>query len=186
MKLFLCVLGANPNGRLTEQHDVFFGIANHVLELEADMKAFWPEGASSMHIDSYRAIERVENYSIQVVPKNNETKSEQLFFVNLGGYVPQDLEEYHYKLLCVGTSKAEAIHKAKQTVFYRDYNAVSPSHIDDHLGVDIDELFSVEEVLPAKFKDQYSLSITPIQKGDNHKYPEDELCIGYLKFPKKS
>lgn len=185
MKLFLCVLGANPTGRLTEQHDIFFGIANHVLDLEDDMRAFWPEAGNSLHIDSYRAVERVENFSIAVIEKQHETKSEQLFFVNLGGYVPQDLEEYHYKLLCVASSKAEAVHKAKQTAFYRDYNQVSPSHIDDHLGVDIDELFTVEEVLPQKFKDHYSLAITPIGKGETANFPEDELCVGYLKFPKK-
>lgn len=185
MKLFICVLGANPNGRLTEQHDVFFGIASNVLDLEADMRNFWKEAGDTLHIDSYRAIERVEDYAIKVVPKNNETKKEQLFFVNLGGYVPQDLEEYHYKLLCVASSKAEAIHKAKQTAFYKDYNQVSPSHIDDHLGVDIDELFTVEEVLSPKFKDQYSLEITPIDVNNRKNFPEDELHIGYLKFPKK-
>lgn len=186
MKLFYAILGATPKGRLTEQHDVFFGIGNQVLDLIPEMHAFWPEAGKSLHIDSYREVTRVGNFHIQVLEKNHEitSKEYQLFFVNLGGYLPNDMEEYHYKMLCVAKTKVEAVKMAKKTIFYRDYNEPSASHIDDHLGVDIDELFKVEDALAPTFKEKFSIQIQPIAKENNHLYPEDNMVVGYLKFPK--
>jgi hypothetical protein len=114
----------------------------------------------------------------------NIKKDHQLFFVNLGGYLPNDMEEYHYKILCVAKSKGEAVKMVKKTAFYQDYNQPSASHIDDHLGVDIDELFKVEDALPKHYKEKYTLQITAIAKENNHQHPEDDLVVGYLKFPK--
>jgi hypothetical protein len=186
MKLFFAILGATPKGRLTEQHDVFFGIANQVLDLVPEMHAFWPEAGKSLHIDSYRQVTKVGNYHVQVVEKNavHFKNVQQLFFVNLGGYLPNDMEEYHYKILCVAKTKGEAVKLVKKTAFYQDYNQPSASHIDDHLGVDIDELFKVEDALPKSFKEKYTLRITAISKENNHQHPEDALVVGYLKFPK--
>ena len=40
----------------------------------------------------------------------------KLFFLNLGGYKEGDFEEYHYKVVTVAKSKAEAIKKAKKNL----------------------------------------------------------------------
>ena len=50
------------------------------------------------------------------IVSNNGLK---LFFVNLGGYQQGSFEEFHYKLLIVATSQAEAISQAKPSKFYR-------------------------------------------------------------------
>lgn len=50
------------------------------------------------------------------IVSNNGLK---LFFVNLGGYQQGSFEEFHYKLLIVATSQAEAISQAKRSKFYR-------------------------------------------------------------------
>ncbi|MGO1868344.1 MAG: DUF1543 domain-containing protein, partial [Sphingobacterium sp.] len=101
--LYMVVLGGKPDGRHTEQHDVFFGIASALKELVPDFNAFWPEMVDRMHIDSWRRVRRVGQYEIQVIPKEQlqENGSLRLFFVNLGGYKPNDMEEYHYKQLVV-------------------------------------------------------------------------------------
>ncbi|WP_228138827.1 DUF1543 domain-containing protein [Psychrobacter sp. P2G3] len=89
LTLFMVQLGGRPKGRLIEQHDIFFGVANQVSELVADINSHWPEVKNKWHIDSYRAISKVDNYSIKLVESNNQVESAnglKLFFINLGGY----------------------------------------------------------------------------------------------------
>ncbi|MEZ4787007.1 MAG: DUF1543 domain-containing protein [Flavobacterium haoranii] len=42
-KLHMIMLGCTPKGRITEQHDIFFGIAPSLFELKTDLYDFWPE-----------------------------------------------------------------------------------------------------------------------------------------------
>ena len=121
MKLFMVLLGCKPEGRNTEQHDIFFGIAESLAELVPQLKAFWP-GKHTIHIDAWREINQVGNNSVRVTAKNapeSGSGNTRLFFINLGGYKPGDFEEYHYKLLMVADSKAAAIREAKNTIFYK-------------------------------------------------------------------
>ncbi|MFZ4769249.1 MAG: DUF1543 domain-containing protein, partial [Ferruginibacter sp.] len=147
-KLFLVILGCKPNGRNTEQHDVFFGIGNTLSDLLPEMEKFWPK--TKLHIDSWREINTVDGYVIKVVNKedkksNNDNK---LFFLNLGGYKPGDMEEHHYKLIAVAKEKADAINLAKQTAFYKHTGFKgATSHIDDKYGVDIDDIYEIEDIL---------------------------------------
>jgi hypothetical protein len=59
------------------------------------MKAFWPEAKGKIHIDAWREVTIVDNFSIEIVAK----KRFQIicFFINLGGYKENEFEEYHYK-----------------------------------------------------------------------------------------
>jgi len=179
MKLFLLILGCKPDGRNTEQHDTFFGIGNSLSDLLPQIENFWPDGGK-IHIDSWRAVTVVDDYSIKVIDKADAPASSpyKLFFLNLGGYKPGDLEEYHYKLLSVATDKAAAIAAAKQTAFYlhTGFNGAT-SHIDDKYGVDVDDVYEIKDVLPKQFKDKYVIDIQPAVS-----FTEDELHIGYLKL----
>jgi Domain of Unknown Function (DUF1543) len=176
-KLFFLIVGCKPNGRNTEQHDAFFGIGNNLKELIPQIEHFWPDGGK-IHIDSWRTITVVDGYAIKIIPKEEALANavQKLFFLNLGGYKPNDLEEYHYKVFAVALNKSEAIQQAKQTVFFL-HNTFS-AHIDDKYGVDVDDVYEIEEVLPASIKCKYAIviekSITAL--------PKDELHIGYLKL----
>ncbi len=175
MKLFLIILGCKPEGRNTEQHDTFFGIGNTLAELLPQIKQFWP--GTKIHIDSWREVTVVDDFSIRVTPKTKENSENKLFFLNLGGYKPNDLEEYHYKLLSVADTKTNAIQAAKQTAFYLHTGFKgATSHIDDKYGVDVDDVYEIADVLPPHIKDQYSLLI---QKKTGI-LSEDELHIGYV------
>lgn len=179
----MVLLGCRPKGRLTEQHDVFFGIAPNLKELVPAMKASWAEAKGEIHIDCWRAVTQVGGYSINVVPKKiPDEKNLHLFFINLGGYKPNEFEEYHYKVLAVGKDSAEAIQKSKQTTFYKHYNFDAPggvSHVDDKFGLDTDDLFKVSDALHGSFKENYSLEITPSENAS-----EDKLHIGYVQIKK--
>ena len=178
MKLFLLILGCRPKGRNTEQHDTFFGIGNSLKDLLSQIKQFWP-GAGLVHIDSWREITSVNGYSVKVIPRpqQEELNENKLFFLNLGGYKPQDLEEYHYKLLAVANTKTAAIQAAKKTAFYLHTGFKgATSHIDDKYGVDVDDVYEIADVLAPALKSKYTLVI----EKDADRLPEDEFHIGYV------
>lgn len=177
-KLFMVVIGCTPPGRLTEQHDTFFGIAKSLKDLVPDMIAFWPEAKGFIHIDSWREVTQVDGFSIEIVKKQKIPTSEKLFFMNLGGYKPGELEEFHYKLLAVSKTLSGATKRSMETAFYKHYGFKdATSHIDDKYGIDIDDTHKVEDILAPHFKEQFQLKIT---QSENHQ--EDELHIGYLKI----
>jgi len=179
--LFMVMLGATPPGRLTEQHDIFFGIGESLKELVPDMKNFWPEAKGKIHIDAWRKVTCVEDYSIEVISREkNVHQSEKLFFLNLGGYKENEFEEYHYKVLTVAQNKAEAIKKAKATSFYKHCGFKgATSHIDDKYGVDVDDIHEIEDILSPQFKEKFQLKIS---KSESNR--EDNLEIGYVKIDK--
>lgn len=181
----MVLLGCRPEGRLTEQHDIFFGIAHSLKDLVPHMKASWPEAKGQIHIDSWREVTRVDNYKIKILPREKEQIAEPsvyLFFINLGGYKPGDFEEYHYKLITVAKDSATAIRQSKQTAFYRHTGLEEKggaAHIDDKYGIDTDDIFRIDDVLPRTFKEKYRLALIPGQEG-----PEDPLHIGYIQLKK--
>jgi hypothetical protein len=101
-----------------------------------------------------------------------------LFFINLGGYKENEFDEFHYKMLVASEDKAEAVKRAKSTAFYKHTQFDgAKSHIDDKYGVDVDDLYQIEEVLDEALKNQFSIELTPAQDG-----AEDQLHLGYFKL----
>ena len=181
-KLYCILLGSKAPQRNVEQHDYFFGIAYHLKELVPDIKAFWQEAGDSIHIDAWREVIKVEEYKIEVTLKaeNSASSEEKLFFINLGGYQANKMEEQHYTVLTVQTDRALAINESKKTVFFRT-NTIKggTSHIDDKYGIDVDDVYCIEDILLPAYKEKYQLVITK-QGG----MPEDELHLGYLPIRK--
>lgn len=183
MQLYLLVVGCKPDGRHTEQHDIFFGVGHSLADLVPQLRSFWPEAHDSLHLDSWRKVTCVDQYSVHIVPRSSqeftaEPSAVKLFFINLGGYKPDDLEEYHYKMVMACTSKAEAVQRAKQSAFYL-HTRFGPavSHIDDKYGIDVDDLFEIEDILPQSIKDRYAIALRPSPVS-----VADELHIGYQKL----
>ena len=148
--LFMIMLGCTPKGRLTEQHDIYFGIGNSLEELIPNMKQFWPEAKGKIHIDAWQKVTFVDGFSIEVLERKETIEhSEKLFFINLGGYKENEFEEYHYKVLTVAKSKAEATKKSKKTTFFKHYDlkGTAASHIDDKYGIDVDDIYRIEDIL---------------------------------------
>ena len=182
MKLYMIMLGCRPEGRFTEQHDIFFGIANSLKDLIPEFKKFW-KNAGSIHIDAWREVTNVDNHLIEISPKETiENNKDNLFFINLGGYKENEFEEYHYKIVTVAETLAEAQKKSKQTSFFKHcgFGTNAVSHIDDKFGIDVDDSFNVKEMLMPIFKDNFDIKITKSTQN----LPEDEMHIGYVKLDK--
>ncbi|MBG6235117.1 hypothetical protein IWX76_001685 [Pedobacter sp. CAN_A7] len=178
LKLYMIMLGCKPAGRHTEQHDIFFAIASSLKETIPYAKAFWPEAQDNMHLDAWREVTHVDGYEVIVVPKVIEPEENKLFFINLGGYRAGEFDEPHYKLLVVAPDLASATKQAKQTAFFKHTGFTGANaHIDDKYGVDVDDVYQVEDILPAVFRKHYSLSVKHVSE-----LPADELHLGYFKL----
>jgi hypothetical protein len=179
-KLFMLLLGCTPPGRYTEQHDVFFTVGSSLKEIKEEIIAFWPEANGKIHIDAWRQITEVNGYQVKVVSKEEQATTDKLFFLNLGGYKEGEFDELHYKMLAIADEKAIAIKQAKETAFYKHTGFEgATSHIDDKYGVDVDEVFEIEDILPASIKQHYTLHISPATD-----LPKDEMHLGYLVLSK--
>ena len=182
MKLFMVLIGCKPKGRHTEQHDIFFGIANAIKDLIPEMTAFWPEAKGKMHVDGWREVTQVNGQAISIIKKNETHYSgtQKLFFINLGGYKQNEFEEFHYKLIIAAPDKGIAIQDAKQTAFYRHtgFDGAN-SHIDDKYGVDVDDVYEIDDILSPETKNKYRIVL-----NDATDIKTDALHLGYFKLDK--
>lgn len=179
----MVLIGCKPKGRHTEQHDIFFGIAPTMSELLPQIVAFWPEAEGDLHIDGWREVNYVDDYEVSVIKRDHSdrqssTAAPQLFFINLGGYKENEFDEFHYKMLVASQDKAEAVKRAKSTAFYKHTQFDgAKSHIDDKYGVDVDDLYQIEEILDESLKKQFRIKLTPAALKS-----EDQLHLGYFKL----
>lgn len=181
MKLFYIILGATPKGRHIEQHDVFFGIAENLGDLVPDIKDFWKEAEGKIHIDCYQEVRFADGYEVKIVEKTEEISENQLYFINLGGYKKGYFEEFHEQHLMVGKSMGDIIKRAKATEFYKTMGFEGAvSHVDDKHGVDIDDIFNVNDILPPRMKEKYSVRL---ERSDAPNQ-ENPMGLGYLKIDK--
>ena len=182
LSLYMVLIGCTPTGRHTEQHDVFFGIAENIKALVPEIIQFWPEAEGKMHIDGWRKITYVDGHAVNVVERasqpniNDDTITPKLFFLNLGGYKQNEFEEYHYKMLAVAPHKGVAVQQCKQSAFYKHTGFKgAESHIDDKYGVDVDDVYAIEDILPLVVKEKYALQLIAVKEG-----VEDVLNLGYF------
>lgn len=178
--LFMLLLGCKPKGRHTEQHDIFFTVSDSLKNCIPDIINFWHD-AGTIHIDAWREVTEAEDYTIEVIPATSKHKDKlKLFFLNLGGYKPGEFEEYHYKMIIPAENKTIAIKKAKESAFYMHtgFKGAS-SHIDDKYGIDVDDLYNIEDILPESIKKNYRLRIS--EKKTTSK---DKWHIGYTNLTK--
>jgi len=176
----MILTGCRPQGRFTEQHDIFFGIGEHLTNLIPAIKASWANG--TVHIDAWRQVTHANGYSVNIVPRSEapRTGGLRLFFINLGGYKPGEFDEFHYKMVIAAEDKGKAIQLAKASAFYKHFNFPgAASHIDDKYGIDVDDIHDIEDILPAETRSQYAIVVSPA--GDA---ADDAMHLGYLNLAK--
>lgn len=183
VSLFFILLGCRPDGRKTEQHDVFAGIGTDLQSLKPAVIASWPEAKGKLHLDAWRKVCFVDGYRVRVMPMTSATTASQeqkaLWFVNLGGYASGVFEEFHQKLLLVAENKAYAIRKAKSHPFFAQYNlpAGGAAHIDDKWLFDVDDVATVESLLPEEMSRTWRITLEIDDTGMS-----DNINVGYFKL----
>ncbi|MNT80995.1 hypothetical protein D3C72_2205350 [compost metagenome] len=90
------------------------------------------------------------------------------------------LYEQHYIVLSVHDERAQAIQEAKKTLFFKT-NSIkgANSHIDEKYGIDVDDIYKIEDILSMEARKKYQIEIT-----ESTGLPEDEIHLGYFKLDK--
>tara|TARA_A100001388_G_scaffold270145_1_gene247324 strand:- start:192 stop:776 length:585 start_codon:yes stop_codon:yes gene_type:complete len=122
--LFLVVLGGRAKMANIELHDVRWVLGSRIEDTFDVLRRDWFGSPEGLHIDSYKKINYVDGYKINL--KNLENKKinknkflsennikKNLYFVNIGGYDPTSMQEKHEFGLVVASSNLEAKNKAK-------------------------------------------------------------------------
>ena len=122
--LFLVVLGGRAKKANVELHDVRWVVGSKIEDTFDALRNDWFGNFEGLHIDSYKKIKHVDGYKINL--KNIESKKlknkkvingdaskNNLWFVNIGGYDPNSMQEKHEFGLVVASSKLEAKNLAK-------------------------------------------------------------------------
>ena len=122
--LFLVVVGGRSPKANIELHDVRWVIGSKIEDTFDQLRNDWFGADNGLHIDSYKKIDSIDGYKINLRNKeNNEPKNKifkkdkihnkKLWFVNIGGYDPSSMQEKHEFGLIVASSPSEAKTKAK-------------------------------------------------------------------------
>ena len=122
--LFLVVLGGKASKANIELHDVRWVVGSRIEDTFEVLRKDWFGSLEGLHIDSYKKIKHVDGYKINVKNMQNEklknkkffngnASKNNLWFVNIGGYDPNSMQEQHEFGLVVASSKLEAKNIAK-------------------------------------------------------------------------
>ena len=122
--LFLVVVGGRSPKANIELHDVRWVIGSKIEDTFDQLRNDWFGADNGLHIDSYKKIDSIDGYKINLrnkenrEPKNKILKKEKiskkkLWFVNIGGYDPTSMQEKHEFGLIVASCPSEAKNKAK-------------------------------------------------------------------------
>jgi len=136
--LFLVVLGGRANKANVELHDVRWVIGSKIEDTFDVLRRDWFGTIEGLHIDSYKKINYVDGYKINLKNIENEKlknnkilnrniPKKNLWFVNIGGYDPSSMQEKHEFGLVVAKSSLEAKNIAKS----KWLNGLKKKHKDD-------------------------------------------------------
>ena len=150
--LFLVVLGGRTATSHIELHDVRWVVGTSIEETIPTLRQQWFGLQSGLHIDSYKAIQSVDGYAIELIKRREDCTeqqlrgstaiTDQLWFINLGGYDRDSLQELHRFGLVVAPSKQAAKAQARR----RWLGSALQVHKDDLHS--LDRLDTVDDCLP--------------------------------------
>lgn len=147
--LFLVVLGGRIAGALIELHDVRFVAGASIDDTLPQLRRQWFGARKGLHLDSWMAVRFVDGYRVELRPEPF-AGPERLWFVNMGGYDPQQLAEQHGFGVFVATSPQAAKAAARRRLL--------PQELERHK----DDLHGVEDALAGGVDDclEVQLSFT--------------------------
>ena len=136
--LFVVMLGGkHPRARI-EVHDVAFVVADTLEAAYPQMRQAWFGSQAGLHIDSWMAVDGVQDWKVEMSPLAPRAGSPRLYFINLGGYDNQVFGEAHHYLLVVARNMNEAKSKGRKHVLahWRQPHTDAVMDIDDCLPID--------------------------------------------------
>jgi hypothetical protein len=163
--LYLVVLGGRATNSHIELHDVRWVVGTSIEDTIPSLRQQWFGLLSGLHIDSYKAIQHVDGYAIELIKgrgvcreqqqKAPTAMNDQLWFINLGGYDRDSLQELHQFGLIVAPSKQAAKARARRRWLSR---AVQVHKDDLH---SIESIDGVDDCLPILNVEEWQIHLRP-------------------------
>ena len=171
-----------------ELHDVRWVLGSRIEDTFDVLRRDWFGSLEGLHIDSYKKINYVDGYKINL--KNLENKKinkskflsennikKNLYFVNIGGYDPTSMQEKHEFGLVVASSNLEAKNKAKSKWLI----GCKKKHKDDIASLEM--LISCDDCELIKKIGNWEIELTPYNKFiEENNHPD---WYGYKKIDGK-
>jgi hypothetical protein len=155
--LFLVVLGGRIAGAHIELHDVRFVAGPSIDDTLPALRRQWFGARKGLHLDSWMAVRFVDGYRVEL-RLEPFVGPERLWFVNMGGYDPQQLAELHAFGVVVATSPQAAKAAARR----RFLAHAQERHKDDLHGVEDALAAGVDDCLEV----QLSFAADPAEPAD--------------------
>lgn len=114
--LYVVMLGGKHPKAKIEVHDVVFVQAEQLADAYPTLRQQWFGSPQGLHIDSWLAVDGVEDYKVSFSHQAPAAGELRLFFINLGGYQPGCFGEEHRYLLVVAPDKVSAKQRGKQLI----------------------------------------------------------------------
>ena len=167
--LFLVVLGGRAKKANVELHDVRWVIGSRIEDTFEVLRRDWFGIIDGLHIDSYKRINYVDGYRINLKKtENDKLKKVKLFkenipqcnlwFVNIGGYDPSSMQEKHEFGIVAASSSIEAKNRAKS----KWLNGYKKKHKDD--TTPLSDLWTYDDCKIISKIDNYEIEL----KKDNN------------------
>lgn len=170
MDLFAIYIGGSHKQSLIEVHDIRFVIANSIKDTYQSLRQSWWGEPSSLHIDAWGKLTSIKDYKICLAKQRQFDSNDNLYFVNLGGYDPQQFTELHKNTFVIASDAISAKKKAMQQVEqwmtpHRDniYEVDALFNLSEHVALDnyYLHIFADEESKQFEFVCHYN----PIGRG---------------------
>ena len=186
--LFLVVVGGRSPKANIELHDVRWVIGTKIEDTFDQLRNDWFGSNNGLHIDSYKKIDSIDGYKINLRNKvNRESKNKtlkkerisnkKLWFVNIGGYDPSSMQEKHEFGLVVASSSSEAKNKAKSKWLID----CKKKHKDD-ISV-VKNFTDVDDCEVIKYIKNWEIELTLDDNNVEEKNTPD--WFGYMRIDKK-
>ena len=130
-QLFIVYLGGSAPKANIELHDIQFVVGDVIEDTYEQLRNNWFGTVKGLHLDSYKALKGADGYQISLEDKPQYSDN-KLYFVNLGGYDENKLNELHEFALFVAKDKKKAKEKAIASLL----NGSELKHKDNLMEVD--------------------------------------------------
>ncbi len=146
-------LGGKAQNCNIELHDVRFVVGESIEDTYSQLKQQWFGELKGLHIDSYKEITGVSGFTVNIIDNPESTTRDSaeyaLYFVNLGGYQPNNIAELHQFGLFAAKNAQEAKAKALASLLTN----AELQHKDN--------LHSVDDCINLSVIDNYAIVLTP-------------------------
>ena len=176
--LFLVVLGGTARKANVELHDVRWVIGKRIEDTFDVLRRDWFGITEGLHIDSYKKINFVDGYKINLKKIENDklinnkllkekNSQHNLWFVNIGGYDPRSMQEKHEFGLVAASSSNEAKNKAKS----KWLNGCKKKHKDEMTP--LSNLWTYDDCKIIKKIDNWEIDLKKEKNCDEDTYYPD-------------